>query len=292
LLGSSKPALCAVILVSAVVVYVPLVFGLGSDELRNNGREMLQDPLFESLTRITLVLCCPMLFAVIADILFCPGYRWSWEFSVRTYRMWLTLVFLLPSAGMYAFCFHPPFPGLAQVLYQTQFILIMYPTLLLLNQHDTHIWTNEKSFSIVFLHCLSRICWVMYYYGSIEDAEVAGICCRLIAACIGVPCCFRWLHEHWAVIVNVIMLRSIHDERLSHDRILSIFYVAVVIALGLASLGEVISGAYTIVGGRCRGFSQIVGLAVVVLIPGRLAIRDVVRSDVRSIVLSLPFLCL
>jgi len=281
LLVAPNIGLYVIISVSALVVYVPIVIGHGSSELQNDGKDLLQDEQFKSLMRITMLLCCPIIASIWLDYLFSPDLSASWKLSIQTYRMWTGLVFLLPSAGIYAFCIDPPFPALMQVIYMTQFILIMYPTLLVLNRYDGEIWTNTKSYSILVLHTLSRICWAVYYSASLDAASYAGAGCRVVAACIGVPCVFVWVCKHRDIILSVVMTRNTFYEYLSHERKLAILHVSFILVLALASPADGIGDAYSVANGRTRGITQLSGLALLVLLPGRLARRDAEQSDVR-----------
>lgn len=246
---------------------------------------VLEDDLFESFLRISIVLSIASFLDVFQDYLSTFSHQVDFQ-VVNQHRFFLITTFFIPNVIMLLFCIRPVRIELYLALKQMQVIFLGFPTVLLLNYYDIDIWTNNRVYYIMFMNLLNRVCLVLYYISGNKLFQTLGIVFRVLMFPVGLPSILRWFYCHVSVIRDVIILRPSIGGKYGNARSLSVFYILVVFITVMgaffASLVWPDTGK-SANGGRMVVILETIAIALIALIPGRLARRDLVQSDVRKL---------
>lgn len=277
--------ICSLAATSLAANYASIVFGSAHAAVSHSKFPIHSDPLFETGCRVVIALCCPMVLELVQDYLFNPSSLQA-DVLIKTL---IVMMFWIPNIANYTLCIkghaHPVL--LASVI-QTQFMATAYTIMLLLNFYNCEIFTSKwvhllftSSAMLIAMRTLYNFTGrVLFYYLSFPIQSV------LIVA--GPLYMLYWLYGNWRLIVNVLMLRGDAVEKAavgSSSGIRLLFYV---LLFFIFAVFFVVAGALSVLelsGGRLYIFSQVLLVALLGILPGRLARLEAVCSDVRALVL-------
>jgi hypothetical protein len=253
-----------------------------STHVRLESYHVLEDSVFRSLLRMVVVLCIPSCAELIMDHYYSarPGTRVE---LVSLHKFIFILSIFIPNLATLLFCLDPTREVVHGALRQIQTALMGYPTLFVLNYYDIHIWTNNRLTYVVLVNSIGRIFWILYYIsGNILFSNLS-FACRAAMMPVALPTMAVWFCCHGKVIRDVLLLRPSGDKSYTNERIMSIFLVLIVFFLAISffiSFSIYPESGKSPNGGRLVNSCQIIAVALLVLIPGRLARMDAVQSDV------------
>lgn len=267
---------------SLLCQFVPVFITKQSDEPQF-GYDVLTDPLHESVLRIAVALCIPILLELLQDHYFTPWSRISCTDYIYYHKLSIVFTFFVPNLLVLVLCVQPVWEELYLCLKQAMVTLLAFPTVLLMNFYDNDIWTNSRAGYVLGMNAIARVFWTLYFVSTSPVFKLLGIVFRALMIPMGLPLMVKWFYRHGACIKDVLLLRHTEDSKFGDARSLSVFYVLVAFFIGMTFFISSISfpeGDNSVDGGRMNIIVQVIVISLIALIPGRLARRDAVQSDV------------
>lgn len=263
--------------------FIPVIINERFDNRPQLGYYVLTDRFYVSSLEVAVVLCIPILLELALDYLFTPRCRTSNIDYVVYHKCSIVFTFFVPNLLILLFCIHPAREQLYLCLKQLMIILLGFPTLLLMNYYDNDIWTNNRTGFILVMNAMARVLGALFYITGNIDFELATILFRALLIPVGLPLIVMWFYRHGACIRDVFMLRPSEDSQFGDARALSVFYVLVAFFAGISfySISLIYPESINIVmNARTNIIVQVIAVSLIALIPGRLARRDAIQSDV------------
>jgi len=269
-----------VMIFTLITIFIPMVHHSPSHYIESKFVH-LSDPFYDAAMRICVGLCVPVLVETSLDYLFTPSTsRYHLEYALHSYKFIIVLGIFVPTLVIVYFCMHTDRYNLFSCASLSQVMLLAYPTLYLLNYYDNYIWTNTRT--SVLLLSFSSIGWFMTVFFSLnlvsfQYLAVASLSLSMILTC---ALLVVWGRVHSSVIRSMCFLRSDYPVNVSTTRVLSIYYVVVLVIFGLICTPVSTPAMATATRFRVVSAAQLICLCLIVLLPGRLARLDAVHSDV------------
>ena len=235
----------------------------------------LESIYYRRATLILILSCIPMLVEFIFDSVFVTT---SSELTLQPLKLLLIVVFSVPNLLIYIFCRSSNF-ALYSSSALVQIAIIQVTTLLLLNFHDSVIFSNYRLNILFGIICGAEIVRCIWYTSGMIGFGV--LCAGIIIVdwLLVFVLLFIWFRKHSVSISHVFLRFDVSITTLvTNEEVMVMFYAMILVALIASCL------LIFLIIPQFYNFAililQMVVIGLMTLCPGRLGRRQVLLAEV------------